>query len=64
MVPRLIFAFIAVFTLYGSIRKPAFFWEHPKARTLREIMGDKGASLFYMFLGFLFVLAALFGRFP
>jgi hypothetical protein len=35
----------------GTWWRPWWFWEHPKARFLRRILGDSGATLIYMVIG-------------
>jgi|GEM_PF-2501619 len=55
---RILFAFLAAFTLFGCTYKPKFFWEHRKALAMRETLGDTGATIFYIFIAILFIYAA------
>jgi len=48
--------FCGLFTLICANRKPPWYWEHHKARKLRDLLGDRGAEIFYYCLG-LFLVA-------
>jgi hypothetical protein len=40
-----------------TLLKPAFFWEHRRARTMRRLIGDTGTTVLY--LGISLVLLGL-----
>ena len=46
---------VGIFTLFMTIKKPKFYWESRKSKQMRALMGDKGASIFYLALA-LFLL--------
>ena len=52
---------MAAFTAWGAITKPAFFWEHRKARFMRGILGDAGAAAFYIAIALFFAWLGVFG---
>ncbi len=58
---RWIFVLMAAFTAWGAITKPAFFWEHRKARFMRGILGDAGAAALYIALALFFAWMGVFG---
>lgn len=58
---RWMFILAAAFTLWGAVRKPAFFWEHHKARTLRGILGDTGTTVLYIGIALYLAWFGIFG---
>jgi hypothetical protein len=50
-------------TLGGTWVRPWWFWEHPKARFLRRIIGDAGATLAYTIIGMGMVYLGFFTAF-
>lgn len=58
---RWVFVLTAAFTVWGVVKKPAFFWEHHKVRTMRGIFGDTGAMVFYIGLAFFLAGLGIFG---
>lgn len=50
-VQALILVVIGLFAIICTWKKPAFYWENHKARSMRELIGDRGAELFYYVLG-------------
>ncbi len=47
----LFFIAIGIFAIVGAVKKPRFFWEARKARSMRRIFGDKITSIFYTAIG-------------
>ena len=33
-----------------TLTKPAFFWEHHRARTMRQLIGDSGTTILYLII--------------
>lgn len=58
---RWLFVLTAAFTFWGAMKKPAFFWEHSKARFLRGILGDSGAAAFYVAVALFLAWIGIFG---
>lgn len=59
---RMLFVLISVFVLWATAKKPAFFWEHSKARRLRGLLGDVGATLVYVAVALWAAWLGLFGQ--
>jgi hypothetical protein len=53
-----------IFTLICTFFKPDFYWESRKARRMRGIFGDTGATLFYIILGIGLIVFAIIGDIP
>ncbi len=43
--------FAGLGTIYLTVTKPDFYWNHRKAVAMRKIFGDRGATLFYLLIG-------------
>jgi len=50
---------LALFVVICTKTKPAFYWEHHKARSMRNLLGDTGAAVFYYLLAGFFLVAAI-----
>jgi hypothetical protein len=50
-------------TLGGTWLRPWWFWEHPKARFVRRILGDSGAAVAYTIIGMGMVYLGFFTTF-
>ncbi len=48
----------------ATLLRPAWFWEHPKARWLRGLAGDSATIVLYLVVGALLVLTGLFTNIP
>ena len=55
-----LFFAVGVFTVVCTIKKPAFYWESRKARNMRELIGDRGAEIFYVLLGLFLIGVSIF----
>lgn len=42
---------VGIFMIYGSAVKPPHFWVSHQVLSLRRRLGDRGAELFYYFVG-------------
>ncbi|HOY67219.1 MAG TPA: hypothetical protein PLP29_10030 [Candidatus Ozemobacteraceae bacterium] len=58
---RWIFVLTAAFAFWGAVRKPAFFWEHHKAKAMRGLFGDVGATIVYVVIALFLLLVGVFG---
>lgn len=47
--------FAGLFTLYCTRNKPNWYWNHHKAVFWRNLIGDRGAEMFYYGLGIFLV---------
>lgn len=48
----------------ATLSRPAWFWEHPRARWLRALIGDEATALFYLAVAALCVWIGVFTRIP
>lgn len=46
-----LFIAVGLFTIWGALAKPAFFWSSRKAERTRKLLGDGGSMLLYILLG-------------
>ncbi len=58
MALRIFALLLSVWLVVGVVYKPAVFWENRKAQTLRSLIGDAGASVFYLILAVGFAVGA------
>ncbi len=47
----LLFFFAGLFTVVCTIRKPTFFWEHYRSRSLRRVIGDTRDQVLHLKMG-------------
>ena len=59
MALRIFALLVAVWLVVGVVYKPAIFWENRKAQNLRALIGDSGASAFYLILAVAFAVGAV-----
>ncbi|GAB6088327.1 hypothetical protein [Alkaliphilus crotonatoxidans] len=53
------FILIGLFAITCTIIRPGFYWQSRKARQLRRLLGDTGASLVYILIGIFLIGIAL-----
>ncbi|HNW36525.1 MAG TPA: hypothetical protein PKM25_16425 [Candidatus Ozemobacteraceae bacterium] len=58
---RWLLVLAAAFTAWGVVKKPVFFWEHSKARAMRSLFGDTGATIFYAGIALFLAWMGIFG---
>lgn len=46
-----LFIAVGLFTIWGALAKPAFFWSSRKAERTRKLLGEGGTMLLYLILG-------------
>lgn len=51
MTSSVLFIFIGLFAIILTILKPSFYWNSRKARGLRRVVGDLGATIIYLAIG-------------
>jgi len=49
----LLFTLIGIYFIYGAIKKPKFFMYDKSVSYFFELLGDRGATYFYLILGFI-----------
>lgn len=54
-----LFIAVGLFTLWGALAKPAFFWSSRKAERTRKFLGEGGTMLLYLILGAAFVVVGI-----
>ena len=52
-----VFILVGIFTIWGTLAKPAFFWESRKAERTRRLIGDGPTMILYLVIGGACVLA-------
>ncbi|HEY9070326.1 MAG TPA: hypothetical protein VIV61_08700 [Candidatus Ozemobacteraceae bacterium] len=60
MLMRWVFVLTAAFAFWGAVRRPAFFWEHHKARAMRGLFGDTGAMIVYVIIAIILFSIGVF----
>lgn len=51
----LIFLFLGCFLFFNTLKKPAWFWAHPKAMIARNLFGDKATTIIYFIFSITFI---------
>lgn len=46
-----VFILLGLFTIWGTLAKPAFFWESRKAERTRRLIGDGPTMILYLAIG-------------
>lgn len=54
-----LFIAVGLFTLWGALAKPAFFWSSRRAERTRKLLGENGTMLLYLILGSAFVVVGI-----
>jgi hypothetical protein len=52
-----------LFTLYGVLAKPDFYWNRGRIRRARDLIGDKKTHNMYLFAGVLMLIFGALGAF-
>ncbi len=50
-----------LFTLYGTLAKPDFYWNRGRIRRARELVGDKFTQTMYIFVGVIMIFVGILG---
>ena len=60
--PMFVFAALfGLYTLIGTTFKPKFYWERPRMRHAREVLGDERTRIIYAISGGLLLIVGLAG---
>ena len=54
-----LFIAIGLFTIWGAVAKPNFYWNSRRAVRLRKFIGEGGAMIFYLVLGLALILVGV-----
>ena len=54
-----LFIAVGLFTLWGALAKPAFFWSSRNAERTRKLLGEGGTMLLYLILGAALVVVGI-----
>lgn len=57
---RALWTGLGTFLALATLARPRWFWEHWKARWLRDLIGDEATALFYLAIAALMVWIGLF----
>lgn len=57
----LILIVFGLFTLFGAIVRPDFYWNRGRIRRTREIMGDRNTIILYLVVGLLMLAVGAWG---
>ncbi|HET9983604.1 MAG TPA: hypothetical protein VFQ38_08450 [Longimicrobiales bacterium] len=61
---RVLYTGLGAGLILATLLRPAWFWEHPKARWLRNLVGDEATALFYLAVGGACVWIGVFTQLP
>ena len=50
-----------LFTLFGLIVKPGFYWERGRIRRTRQVIGDKNTAIMYYIIGGIMLAVGIMG---
>ena len=57
---RVAYSGFGLFVGVCTLLRPAWFWEHPRARAVRSVLGDGGTAAFYLVVAVVLLYLGLF----
>ncbi|MBE2198515.1 MAG: hypothetical protein IAE79_07895 [Anaerolinea sp.] len=57
----IILIIFGLFTLFGVVARPGFYWERGRIRRTREIIGDKNTAIMYFVMGSIMLVIGVVG---